>query len=64
MVVIWAGIHRMLVRMANKVDPDQTASDLGLPCLSRLFKQATNVQNFRTFTLPSFVDLAMITIRQ
>ena len=54
----------MLVRMANKVDPDQTASDLGLPCLSRLFKQATNVQNFRTFTLPSFVDLAMITIRQ
>ena len=53
----------MLVRMANKVDPDQTASDLGLPCLSRPFKQATNARNFKTFTIPSFVDLAMITIR-
>ena len=43
----------MLVRNANREDPDQTAcqkqSDLGLPCLSRLLWQATTVRNFRTF---------------
>ena len=27
----------------------QNQSDLGLPCLSRLFWKATTVQNFRTF---------------
>ena len=32
MLVISAGIHKMLVRMANREDPDQTY--LGLPCLS------------------------------
>ena len=26
-------------------------SDLGLPCLSRAFWQASSVQNFRTFTV-------------
>ena len=50
----------MLVRIANREDPDQTASsetvsevqsDLGLPCLSRLLWQANTVQNFRTFTV-------------
>ena len=47
-----AGIHKMLVRTANGEDPDQTASasDLGMPCLSRPFWKATSVQNFRTFT--------------
>ena len=39
MLVLRAGIHKMLVRIANREDPDQTAeqSDLGLPCLSRHF---------------------------
>ena len=26
MLVTWAGIHKMLVRMVNREDPDQTAS--------------------------------------
>ena len=33
----------MLLRKANREDPDQTAS--GLPCLSRLLWQAITVQN-------------------
>ena len=46
----------MLVRMANREDPDQTASlekqfDLGLNCLSRVFCQGTSVQNLRTLTV-------------
>ena len=42
----------MLVRMANREDPDQTASsDLGLPCLFRPFWQATSVRNFIMFTV-------------
>ena len=34
-----AGIHKKLVRTANGEDPNQTASasDLGMPCLSRPF---------------------------
>ena len=45
MVVIKVGIHKMLVRIANKVYPHQTASsDLGLCCLSRPFWQSTSVQ--------------------
>ena len=31
----------------------QKQSDLGLPCLSRLFWQAISVRNFRTFTVTS-----------
>ena len=42
----------MLFRIANREDPDQTASsDLGLHCLSSSFWQATSVRNFRTFTV-------------
>ena len=58
-----AGIHRMFVRIANREDPDQTASDLGLSCLSRFFLLASSVRNFRTFTVgvvdinPSFLKL-------
>ena len=44
MVVTRAGIHEMHVLVANREDPDQTASlllqkqsDLGLHCLSRPF---------------------------
>ena len=44
----------MLVRIINREDPDQTASeeqsDLSLHCLSKHFCQATHVRNFRTFT--------------
>ena len=38
MLVIKAGIHKVLVTLANRGDPDQTASkqsDLGLHCLSK-----------------------------
>ena len=38
MLIIWADIDKILVRIANREDPDQTAcqkqSDLGLRCLS------------------------------
>ena len=46
MLVISAGINQMLVRLANRKDPD-----LGMHCLSRPFWQVTSVQNFRTFTV-------------
>ena len=39
--VIKAAIHKMLVRLANREVPAQTASDLGLHCLSRPFWQTT-----------------------
>ena len=40
----------MLVRIANREDPDQTASSgLGLCCFSRAFWQASRIQNYRTF---------------
>ena len=40
----------MLVRKANREDPDQTASEAiwGLHCLSKPFWQAISVQNFKT----------------
>ena len=42
----------MLLRIANRENPDQTASsDLGLHCLSSPFWQANSVSNFRTFTV-------------
>ena len=39
-IVIRVEIHKMLVRIAIREDPDQTASDLDLHCLPRLFWQA------------------------
>ena len=44
-----AGIHKMLVRIANRKDLDKT--DLGLHCLCMPFWQTTSVRNFRTFTI-------------
>ena len=41
----------MLVRIANREDPDQTASDLDLCCLSRPYWQTNGVQNFGTLTI-------------
>ena len=54
----------MLVIMANREDPDQTApqkqSDLGTPCLSSPFGQPSSVQNFRTF--PENVPIWCVTL--
>ena len=45
MLVFRAGIHKMLVRIANREDPFQRKqSDIGLHRLSRPFWQATCVQ--------------------
>ena len=56
-----------LVRLANREDPDQTTSELGLYCLSRVctvcilpFWQASSVQNFRTYTTCSIVLITII----
>ena len=58
--VFRAGIHKMPVRIANKEDPDQTASqkqsDLGLPCLSWPFWQITSVPNFRIFAVHTVLE--------
>ena len=54
MLVVRAEFHKMLVRIANREDPDKTASSeagSGLHCLSRPFWQATSVQKFRIFTV-------------
>ena len=52
---IRAGIHKMLFRLANREDPDQTDSSeavwSGSALLSRPFWQATSGRNFRTFTV-------------
>ena len=54
MLVFRVGIHKLLVRIANREDPDlKKKSDLGLLCLSLPFWQATSVPNFRTFTVGS-----------
>ena len=54
MLVIRAGIYKMLVRIANRETSDQTLkkqSDLGLRCLARPFWQITSVWMFRTTTI-------------
>ena len=45
MLVIRAGIHKMLVRMK------QSQSDLGLHSLTISFGQASSFRNFRTLTV-------------
>ena len=49
-------IHKMLVRIANREDPDQTASSevCTVWLMARLFWTATSVQNLRTFTVTLF----------
>ena len=42
MMVIRAGIHKMVVKIAKREDPDQTASSVW---------QATHAQNFIIFTV-------------
>ena len=55
MLVFGDGIHKMLVsKQTGKTLIRlllKTQSDLGLRCLSRLFWQASSVQNFRKFTV-------------
>ena len=46
--------------MWNSQIADQTASELGLYCLSRPFWQATSVHNFRTYTTFSIVLIPII----
>ena len=41
MLVIRVVFHKMLIRIANREEPD-----LGLPCLFKPFWQATSVRNF------------------
>ena len=47
MLVIKSGIHEMLVRIANRDDPDQKQSNLSLHCLFRSFWQEISVPNSR-----------------
>ena len=55
MLVIRAGIHKMLVGIANRETLIrlllQKQSDLGLYCLPRPFWQETSIQNFRIFSV-------------
>ena len=57
MLIIRAGIYKMLVRIANSEDLDrlllQKQCNLGLHCFSRPFWQASSVGNFRTSTIIS-----------
>ena len=36
----------MVIRIAKRENPDQKQSDLGLPCMSRLFSQANSIPIF------------------
>ena len=55
MMVIRAGIRKLLVRVTNRTDPDQTASSEAVRSGSDLFVyafgQVASVPNFRTFTV-------------
>ena len=50
MLLFSTGIHKMHVRIANREDPDQTASSEGLPVCLNIYCITTSVQNFRIFT--------------
>ena len=49
MLVIRTGVHKILVRIVNREDPDQTV--LGPHCLSKPFWQGASVQNFKHISL-------------
>ena len=51
LIVIRVELHKILVHGANRQDPDQKQSELGLHSLSRPFWQVTWFQNFRTFKM-------------
>ena len=48
--LIRAGIHKMLIRIANRKDT-QKQFDLGLRCLTMTFWQTTSAGNFRKSTV-------------
>ena len=59
LLVIRAGIHIFLIRIANREGPDQTAclllqnqSDLGLSCLPRPFWLTASVRHLDLFIVP------------
>ena len=58
MLVFRAAIHKFLVRIVHREDPDQTASSEAVSSGSALivttFLHAANVRNFRTFSVPHF----------
>ena len=66
MLVIRAVVHKMLVRITNREDPDQTASseqsDLGLHCVSRLFFHAHLYIFLRTYEEALSSNLKLIYI--
>ena len=51
MLVVRAGIHKMLVRIANRQYPDLTSLIWVCAVLLGLFGMATSVRNFRTSTV-------------
>ena len=50
MLNIRTGIHKLLVRIAIREDPDPT--DIGLFHMYRPLRQATSVRNFKKSTVP------------
>ena len=51
MLVVKAGRHKILIRIANKEGPDQTASsESGTALFGQPFLRETSVLNFRTST--------------
>ena len=54
MLIIRAGINKILVRIENREDPNKTASGLGLQSLSKPFWQVMSVGNLRRSTLRVF----------
>ena len=49
MLVFRAKTNKMLVRIENREDSDQ--SDMGLHCFSRPFSRGASVRKSRTFTI-------------
>ena len=56
---MYSWFQKMLDRIANREDPGQF--DLGLPCFSRPFCQASSGQKFRTFT--GFIQASLCKIQ-
>ena len=62
MLVIKARIHKMRVGIANREDPDQTASsEVSAVCLE-LFCSQTNVGNFIMFTVVCMCHMLYVLI--
>ena len=53
-------IQKIDYRIANREDPHQKQSDLGLCCFSSLFWQATSVRNFKTVTALHFLHILCV----